>query len=57
MNINADKQLNMYRLTLAFRYTHYSDIITLNTVYLRLVVAFVNSHLTQNVQHTNWERL
>jgi hypothetical protein len=57
MNINADRQLNMYGLTLASRYIHYSDIIAHNTVYLCLVVAFVNSHLTQDVKHINWETL
>jgi len=57
MNINEDRQLNMYGLILASRDTHYSDTIAHNTVYLRPVVVFVNSHLTQAVQHINWEKL
>jgi hypothetical protein len=32
MNINADRQLNMYGLTLAPMYTHYSDIVAHNSV-------------------------
>jgi hypothetical protein len=47
MNVNADRQLNMYGLTLVSRDNHYSDVIAHNTVYLCPVIAFGNSHLTQ----------
>ena len=57
MNINADRQLNMYGLTLASRDTHYSYTIAHNAAYLCPIVVFVNSHLTLAVQHINWERL